>query len=190
MQLRLSPTRARIYGRIVKTTGDGLLLEFPSVVDAVRCAVSVRRGMAERTCVPYSRRERSQGSHPKEDQMRYWWVNQNQTYAHEIGGGYLWSPKRNKNGGRNKFYDNMQEVSPGDVVFSFCDTLIKAVGIAQGKARSAGKPTAFGDAGANWGNEGWPGLSNECRFEQALPRFLRFPRSRLCFRRRFLKSEA
>src|SRR5664279_2055657 len=35
-------------GRIVKTTGDGLLLEFSSVVDAVRCAVEVQRGMAER----------------------------------------------------------------------------------------------------------------------------------------------
>ena len=35
-------------GRIVKTTGDGLLLEFPSVVDAVACAVEVQRVMAER----------------------------------------------------------------------------------------------------------------------------------------------
>jgi adenylate cyclase len=35
-------------GRIVKTTGDGLLLEFASVVDAVRCAVEVQREMAER----------------------------------------------------------------------------------------------------------------------------------------------
>src|SRR6185312_3694087 len=35
-------------GRIVKTTGDGLLLEFASIVDAVRCAVDVQRGMAER----------------------------------------------------------------------------------------------------------------------------------------------
>jgi len=35
-------------GRIVKTTGDGLLLEFASVVDAVRCAVDVQRAMAER----------------------------------------------------------------------------------------------------------------------------------------------
>src|SRR5205814_7890824 len=39
---------AEYGGRIVKTTGDGLLLEFPSVVDAVRCAVDVQRGMAER----------------------------------------------------------------------------------------------------------------------------------------------
>ena len=35
-------------GRIVKTTGDGMLVEFPSVVDAVRCAVEVQRGMAAR----------------------------------------------------------------------------------------------------------------------------------------------
>jgi adenylate cyclase len=35
-------------GRIVKTTGDGLLIEFASVVDAVRCAVEMQREMAER----------------------------------------------------------------------------------------------------------------------------------------------
>jgi len=35
-------------GRTVKNTGDGLLAEFPSVVDAVRCAVDVQRGMVER----------------------------------------------------------------------------------------------------------------------------------------------
>ena len=44
-------------GRIVKTTGDGLLLEFASVVDAVRCAVEVQREMADRnTDVPSDRR--------------------------------------------------------------------------------------------------------------------------------------
>ena len=35
-------------GRIVKTTGDGMLVEFVSVVDAVRCAVDIQRGMGER----------------------------------------------------------------------------------------------------------------------------------------------
>jgi len=48
---------AEYGGRIVKTTGDGLLLEFASVVDAVRCAVDVQRGMAERNVdVPADRR--------------------------------------------------------------------------------------------------------------------------------------
>src|SRR4249920_1208825 len=35
-------------GRIVKTTGDGMLAEFPSVVDAVRCAVEIQRAMVDR----------------------------------------------------------------------------------------------------------------------------------------------
>jgi hypothetical protein len=63
--------------------------------------------------------------------MRYWWVNQNQTFRQEIDGGYLWSPKRNKNGNRNPFYEFMREVAPGDIVFSFCDTRVAALGIAR-----------------------------------------------------------
>jgi adenylate cyclase len=51
------PKIAEHGGRIVKTTGDGLLAEFPSVVDAVRCAVEVQRGMAERNAaVPAAER--------------------------------------------------------------------------------------------------------------------------------------
>ncbi len=86
--------------------------------------------------------------------MRYWWVNQNQTYKAEVTGGFLWSPKTRIDGGRNQFYENMREVAPGDVVFSFCDTRIKAVGIASGRAESSPKPD-FGSAGANWSKEGW-----------------------------------
>src|SRR5215813_3950503 len=45
------------HGRIVKTTGDGALVEFPSVVDAVRCAVEVQRAMVERNAeIPEDRR--------------------------------------------------------------------------------------------------------------------------------------
>ena len=41
----IDPAIAAHRGRIVKTTGDGILIEFPSVVDAVRCAVEVQREM-------------------------------------------------------------------------------------------------------------------------------------------------
>jgi adenylate cyclase len=44
----VDPPIAAHGGRIVKTTGDGLLVEFPSVVDAVQCAVDIQRGMAAR----------------------------------------------------------------------------------------------------------------------------------------------
>jgi adenylate cyclase len=43
----VDPTIAKHRGRIVKTTGDGMLVEFASAVDAVRGAVEVQRGMVE-----------------------------------------------------------------------------------------------------------------------------------------------
>ena len=45
---QIVPAVERFRGRVVKTTGDGLLAEFPSVVDAVRSAVEIQTGMAER----------------------------------------------------------------------------------------------------------------------------------------------
>jgi putative restriction endonuclease len=101
--------------------------------------------------------------------MRYWWVNQNQTYRHEVQGGYLWSPKRNANGARNPFYEAMREVAPGDLVFSFVDTHILAIGIAQSYSWESPKPQEFGNAGQNWENIGWKvkvnftGLANKVR---------------------------
>ena len=44
----IDPKIAEHHGRIVKTTGDGMLVEFASVVDAVRCAVEIQRGMVDR----------------------------------------------------------------------------------------------------------------------------------------------
>lgn len=44
----LDPKFNEHHGRIFKTTGDGMLVEFPSVVDAVKCAIEIQRGMAGR----------------------------------------------------------------------------------------------------------------------------------------------
>ena len=53
----IDPKITEHRGRIVKTTGDGALVEFVSVVDAVRCAVDIQRGMSQRnTDVPADRR--------------------------------------------------------------------------------------------------------------------------------------
>jgi len=54
---RVDPTIAKHRGRIVKTTGDGMLVEFASAVDATRCAVEVQRGIAGETAeVPQAKR--------------------------------------------------------------------------------------------------------------------------------------
>ena len=87
--------------------------------------------------------------------MHSGWVNQSQTFRQEIDGGYLWSPKRNKIGRRNPFYEFMREVSPGDLEFSFCDTRIAALGIVSGYCRESPKPEEFSMAGAHWSQIGW-----------------------------------
>jgi class 3 adenylate cyclase len=58
------------HGRIVKRTGDGSIIEFRSVVDAVRCAIEVQRAMAERNAevapdkrIDAATRRRGQSSH-------------------------------------------------------------------------------------------------------------------------------
>jgi TolB-like protein/Tfp pilus assembly protein PilF len=53
----IDPTIALHHGRVVKRTGDGILIEFRSVVDALRCAIEVQNGMVERNAgLPPERR--------------------------------------------------------------------------------------------------------------------------------------
>src|SRR5215510_9852159 len=53
----IDPAIAAHRGRVVKRTGDGILIAFRSVVDAVRCALEVQHGMAERNAgLPRERR--------------------------------------------------------------------------------------------------------------------------------------
>src|SRR5215467_10529251 len=44
----IAPAIAKHHGRLVKTTGDGLLVEFGSVIDGLGCAIEIQAGMAER----------------------------------------------------------------------------------------------------------------------------------------------
>ena len=49
----------------------------------------------------------------------------------------------------------MREVAPGDVIFSFVDTRIAAIGIAESYCWECPKPSEFGETGQNWENVGW-----------------------------------
>jgi putative restriction endonuclease len=109
-------------------------------------------------------------------EMRFWWVNQNQTFPQEFGGRYLWSPKRNKNGARNQFYEYMREVAPGDVIFSFRERTIAAIGVAQSFCYDCPKPTEFGTIGANWEREG-PGWRVDVRY--TVPHNIVLPREHM-----------
>jgi predicted RNA-binding protein with PUA-like domain len=87
--------------------------------------------------------------------MKYWWVNQKQTYSHEVSGGYMWSPKLNALGRHIRAYDLMRKLVPGDIVFSYADALLKAVGVVKSHCYEYPKPSVFGAAGHNWSNAGW-----------------------------------
>jgi adenylate cyclase len=63
----IEPKIAEHRGRVVKNTGDGFLAEFASVVDAVRCAVEMQRGMAERNATTPPEKRRSRHNRPAGD---------------------------------------------------------------------------------------------------------------------------
>lgn len=87
--------------------------------------------------------------------MNYWWVNHKQTHIAEIEGGYIWSPKTEINGARSQFYVNLTLVQPGDIIFSFADAKIMAIGVATQGHKEQVKPAEFGSSGTNWSKVGW-----------------------------------
>ncbi|HXC61054.1 MAG TPA: HNH endonuclease signature motif containing protein, partial [Nitrospiria bacterium] len=61
----------------------------------------------------------------------------------------------NANGARNPFYEFMREVVPGDLVFSFVDTRIAAIGTVTSYCYESPKAAEFGGVGLNWEAIGW-----------------------------------
>lgn len=87
--------------------------------------------------------------------MRYWWVNHKQTFKNEFDGGYIWSPKTKNNGHFNHSYHNLTLTQIGDIIFSYADTRIKAIGIISDHCIEAAIPPEFGTKGHGWDDEGY-----------------------------------
>jgi HNH endonuclease len=87
--------------------------------------------------------------------MTFWWVNHRQTFKEEIGGGYIWSPTKNKDGSRNQTYLNLAAVKTGDIIFSYAVGEIMAVGIVECEYAERERPEAFGNSGEQWDKKGW-----------------------------------
>lgn len=101
--------------------------------------------------------------------MRYWWVNHKQTFRHEFEGRYIWSPKRKRDGSRNRFYDFLREVTPGDLVFSYASSEVRGAGFATSFCYTCPRPAEFGHIGEAWDVVGW-------RVDVAFQRFSTRPR--------------
>jgi putative restriction endonuclease len=87
--------------------------------------------------------------------VNYWWVNHSQTHEQEIHGGYIWSPKTNRGGGRNQTYLNLTEAQLHDVIFSYAHGTIKAIGVITQKCLEYPRPPEFGAIGQQWSETGW-----------------------------------
>lgn len=90
-----------------------------------------------------------------EQTRQYWWVNHKQTSRIELDGGFIWSPTEKKGGVRNQAYINLTLVRPGDIVISYADTFIKAIGVAKNSYIVTAKPAEYGSAGDAWSQVGW-----------------------------------
>ncbi|MFD4840917.1 HNH endonuclease [Achromobacter sp. NPDC058515] len=86
---------------------------------------------------------------------KFWWVNHKQTLRQEIKGGFLWSPKVERNGAQSHFYNNLRLAAPGDFVVSMAHGRVAHIGCVADYAISAPKPVEFGKTGNNWRDEGW-----------------------------------
>ena len=74
----------------------------------------------------------------------FWWVNHSHTFRQEIEGSYLWFANKPHNSkARSESDKNIQRLLPGDVVFSFAEGAVGAIGVALGSAREAAKPLEF-----------------------------------------------
>ena len=87
--------------------------------------------------------------------MNYWWVNHKQTFNEELKGGYIWSPKTNKNGAINQTYINLTHVQQNEIIFSYANGEIKAIGRAEQTAIENPRPPEFGNMGGQWDRVGW-----------------------------------
>ena len=96
--------------------------------------------------------------------LHHWWVNHSKTFRLELDGGYLWSPKKNKKEPKSESYDNMTRLMPGDVVYSFADAVIRAVGLVLARAYEAPRPTEHGIALDQGDNA--PGWQVSVRFRE------------------------
>lgn len=86
--------------------------------------------------------------------MRHWWVNHNMTFKAESEGGFIWAPTRTQAGHRKETWDNLKLVAKGDMVFSYAQQHICAVGLATAEPTPRKRPKYRAEGAQNWNPDG------------------------------------
>lgn len=87
--------------------------------------------------------------------QRYWWVNHSMTFKAESEDGYIWSPKTKQNSAANTSYTNLTLTKPGDLVFSYARSHIRAVGVVTAHHVTQAKPKYSAPGAETWADDGW-----------------------------------
>jgi hypothetical protein len=84
--------------------------------------------------------------------MAYWWITHGKTWREELNGGYLWAPLHDQGGSSRYYHRNVDAINAGDVIFSYANGRLRAVGVATSDGFVAKKPSELGgywpDAGS------------------------------------------
>jgi hypothetical protein len=84
--------------------------------------------------------------------LKYWWVNQSQSYQAERRAGVLWAPLRSKTGVRLKHWEAMAHAQPGDQILHYADGFVRAISTVTAKAVLAPRPASLPPD--LWGRDG------------------------------------
>lgn len=84
--------------------------------------------------------------------MKYFWVNQKQTYKQEREGGYLWAPKLGSDGKQHWGWKTMTRVNQGDIIFNNVNGALRSYCIATSAAYDFSKPAELEQ---EWEQQGW-----------------------------------
>ncbi|WP_444925867.1 HNH endonuclease [Microbulbifer sp. TRSA002] len=87
--------------------------------------------------------------------MRFWWVNHKLMHSEEIEGGFIWSPKKSKDGRHQETYENLTRTSPEDVVFSYANMKIGYIGLVVDGCEEKSRPPSLDKKGSTWSSSGW-----------------------------------
>lgn len=75
---------------------------------------------------------------------KFFWVNQGATYEDELSAGCLWAPERDSNGKALVHWDSMDDIEPGDVIFTYARSHLRGIAVARSAASPMARPYLSG----------------------------------------------
>lgn len=85
--------------------------------------------------------------------MNFWWVNHSKSYKAELEGGYIWCPQVHPDGIQRVPWLNVAKVRPGDVIVSYAEQHVRAIGVASSSAVNSPPKPGYPEKG--WSDLGW-----------------------------------